>query len=109
VPLLALGVANVHPEPLKSWGCTGLRFIRFPLMKAPGVRRGSPDPDGVRLVFGAGLPTPMECLTEGLPRSPKALASEVFVLSEPTQKEGNLRSGTPAGSGDHCDEHLALA
>jgi len=27
---------------VKTWGCTGLRFIRIPLMKASGVRRGDP-------------------------------------------------------------------
>jgi hypothetical protein len=37
---------------MKSWGCTDLRFIRFPLMKASGVRRGSP---GTRRV-DAGVP-----------------------------------------------------
>jgi hypothetical protein len=32
---------------VKSWGCTGSPFIRFPLMAAADVRRGSPDPAGV--------------------------------------------------------------
>ena len=32
---------------VKSWACTGLTLIRFPLMTAPDVRRGSHDPAGV--------------------------------------------------------------
>ena len=36
---------------------------------AADVRRGSPDPFGVPpLMFGVGLKTPSECLTEGLLR-----------------------------------------
>jgi hypothetical protein len=51
-------------------------------------------------LFGVGLPTPPARLTEGLPRSSQALASKAFVLAEHTPTEGDLRSGTRAGSGD---------
>jgi len=44
-----------EPGVMKIWSCMALGFIRFPLMKASSVRRGSQ--------------TPPECLTDGLPRS----------------------------------------
>src|SRR5712692_7625601 len=46
---------------MKTWGCMGLRFIRFPLMKASSVRRGSHDPAGMpdrrspALIIGPGF------------------------------------------------------
>ena len=48
-------------------------------------------------MFGVGLPTPPECLTEGLPRTSSALASRAFLLSEHSQKEGDLSVGHSCG------------
>jgi hypothetical protein len=47
---------------MKIWGCTGLRFIRFPLMKA-SVFGATPRPPAVGPRAPEGSPT--ECLTEG--------------------------------------------
>jgi hypothetical protein len=41
-------------------------------------------------MFGAGLPTPTECLTEGLPRSQSTLASQAFWLSEHRSKKADV-------------------
>ena len=51
-------------------------------------------------MFGAGLTTAPECVTEGLPRSSQTLASRAFSISEHASKGGDLRSAARAGSGD---------
>ena len=54
------------------------------------------------LVFGAGLPTPPECPTEGLPRSPSALASRAFCAlgahSEGRRPSVGPWGGDPSGA-----------
>ena len=49
-------------------------------------------------MFGAGLTTPSECLIEGLGAHRRPWLQKALVLSEHTPKEGDLRSGTRAGS-----------
>ncbi len=66
------------------------RFTRFDGRSGSERRSSFPTPPECRLLFGAGLTTPPECLTEGLRRSLQAFASEAFACLGASPKEGDL-------------------
>ncbi len=78
--------------PSIATGCTSV--------DRSGSRLGDSTPGTGCRLLGAGLLTPPECLTAGLRSWECALTGKFAGSRRPARRTEDLRSGTPAGSGD---------
>ena len=90
-------VGRGSPDPARVPRLLGAGLPTPPVCRDCRARVSRPRPCAA--IVGAGLPTPPECPTEGLP--PYGVLTEHQRLgNQGPMSAGDLRSGTPAGSGD---------